>query len=76
MQWPFKDMKEGEVRVIYGVIPAAAAIAAHNYGRTKGWRFKTRKCEEADGRVGVVVKRLLKGEPTALGRPAKRSAAT
>lgn len=70
MHWPFKDMVEGEVRVLYDVVPGAAAIAAHNYGRTKGWRFKTRKCVEADGRVGLVVKRLAGGDgkPTTMRR--------
>lgn len=58
MAWPFKDMKEGEVRVLWDVIPGKAANAAHACGRYYGWKFKTATCEEEDGRKGLVVKRL------------------
>lgn len=63
MAWPFKDMKEGEIRILWDVIPARAANAAHACGRYYGWKFKTATCEEADGRRGLVVKRLKSADP-------------
>lgn len=58
MQWPFKHMTVGEVQIIWDINPARSRAAAHTYGASKGWRFKTAAVKEADGRVGLVVKRL------------------
>lgn len=58
MEWPFKHMKVGEVRVLYDVEPMRAQVTAHAYGKGAGKRFKTARVREPDGRVGIVVKRL------------------
>ena len=49
-------MQVGEVRIIWDVNPYKAAIAAHNTGRYRGWRFKTATVRDGD-RIGVAVKR-------------------
>lgn len=58
MEWPFKHMKVGDVRVLYDVEPMRAQVTAHAYGKGAGKRFKTARVHEPDGRVGIAVKRL------------------
>lgn len=65
MKWPFREMVEGETRYIGDHPPEIVARAAHNYGRSKGWKFKTRTINRFGKNVSEVTRLFLDTPKTA-----------